>query len=162
MMRSIGFILASIICGCGDSRLRNQSIEDCDFEFQIVVRAPNSYNYDSRSGKLQKLIEVDQYSDTTLLLSTKTICMLASMCEDGKLINFPDTLVQEGAHIKPAPSYELHFTTSGRTKSILWDEKTTWLSSEALQLQDILYKIDSLIVASQEFKALPASRFVWE
>jgi hypothetical protein len=162
MKWAIGFILACTISGCGDSR--NSTIEDCNFEFQIVLDGTNSYKYDSNSGRLQKLIEVDQYSDTTFFLSTESICMLARLCVQNKLMNFPEKFTQDSANKGLFdPSYDLHFTLSGRAKRIIWEKNTTWLvTDEAIRLHSILSKIDSLIVTSPEFRALPASTFILE
>lgn len=139
---------------------------NCDFDFQIDAHI---YQYDSRTGKLKKLIDpfsddsLQVYADTVLLLTEENICSLAELCRFNSLENFPDSLVQEIENeVFLGQSCKFSFSNGELLKTVVWENGYIPSTKEETIIISIFLTIDSLLTNSKEFKALPEIKYILE
>lgn len=82
-------------------------------------------------------------------------------------MNYPDNFNPKGEmgvepEPEPEPSYTIQFTIDGKNKKINWTKNTKLFETKDAQaLNEIISKINSLILTSPEFKALPERNYKW-
>lgn len=162
-------ILTTIGCQTGDKKEEVTEKETCDFNFEITVESANAYKFNSQTGDLQKLInpfkEKEIYADTTLLISEIVICKLLNMYQINKLSEYPmDFQPASSIEMTPEPSYHIKFEVDSQVTEINWTwtrNTETFESEDAYRLHKVLNTIDSLILASPEFRQLAEQEYEW-
>lgn len=170
MKQAIISIVALIFfIGCNKSDKKDYVAEkkNCDFHFEINVKGPEAYKFNSQTGRLQKLInpfkDEKLYADTIFFVPKDITCELLRLYNLYELSKYPKDFHPENIiEIKPEPSYYIKFKVEGREKEIDWVKNTmSSHSKEAKQLRKVLHMIDSVILKSPEFKHLPKQEYEW-
>ncbi len=117
------FILSTLSCGRGDGKIMSTDDKNCDFKFEIDEESENSYNYDSQTGNLRKLIalfkEENLYADTTFFIPKASLCELMKMFETYNISTYPnDFRPKSNIALIPSPSYHIKFTKNNQVKVI--------------------------------------------
>ncbi len=161
----IQFIVLTI--SCNSKQTDSKNLENCSFEFEINQTSSIAYKYNSETRRLSKLIDPFKdkplYADTMVQISKKQLCELMKLYSEYKIFDYPDQFIPESRNkVIPEPAYQLNFTYQGKKKSINWKLNTAMYSTkEAANLNKIIKTIDSLILSTPEFKALPKRQYQW-
>lgn len=141
--------------------------ENCSFQFEIDEASGSTFKYNSETGQLKKLINpfLDEplYTDTVVFIPQKALCDLMTLCVKYKILEYPSEFKPEsGIEVNPEPRYRLRFKIKDKVKEITWRTNTAiYESKEASDLNEIISTIDSLILSTPEFKALPEGQYKW-
>lgn len=165
---NILIIAIALTIGCTSKRADSKQIKNCSFEFEIDQESSMAYKYNSKTGRLSKLIdpfkEKPLYADTVLRISNEQLCKLMTMYVEYKISDYPDQFkpASKGIVIVPEPAYQLKFKYKDKIKEINWTSNTCISATEeAIHLNEIIRIIDSLILSTPEFKALPEGQYEW-
>ncbi len=137
-----------------------------DFNFKINISNGFSYQYDSKSSKIEKLISFEgRTSDTLIVLSKIEKEFIWGKIKETDILRYPKNYEPEnnGVYMTPSPSYQLEIYFDGTTKEIIWSQNTSTFSTfEAQKLEDLILGIDSILISKSEFKSLPEQTWVLE
>lgn len=157
----------ALTTGCNSKRTDSKELENCSFEFEINQESTSAYKYNSETGRLSKLVEPFKdeplYADTVVRIPKKQLCKLMTLYTEYKIFDYPNQFKPEsGIEVTNEPAYLLKFTYQGKKKEINWTSNTVFLGTkEAVNLNEIIKTIDSLILSTPEFKSLPKGQYQW-
>ena len=157
----------TLTTGCNSKRTDLKELGNCSIEFEIDQESSIAYKYNSETGRLSKLIDPFKdeplYADTVVRLPKNQLCELMKLYVGYKVLDYPDHFKPESRiEVTPEPAYRLRFIYQGKTKEIKWTSNTaSFETEEAANLNEIITKIDSLILSTNEFKALPDGQYEW-
>lgn len=163
MMRYFTILVLVVVltARCNSKQTEMEGIESCSFAFEIYQESSTAYRYNSKTGQLSKLItpfkDEPLFADTVVQIPKEQICKLMDLYDQYKVYNYPDQFKPESEiKVAPEPTYLLKFTYQGRAKEVTWKSNTVILGTkEATNLKEIINAIDSIILSTPEYKALP-------
>lgn len=164
---TILFYILTLVMSCNTKQTNSKEFENCLFEFKIDQESSFSYKYNSKTEILSKLIDPygkdPLYADTLVRIPEKELCKLMALYVNNEIFDYPDHFTSKTEiEINPEPSYLLRFVYKGKVKEIRWKSNTIiYQTVEAANLNKIIHVIDSLILSTPEFKALPEGKYEW-
>ena len=164
------FLTLAVLFGCNSRMTNSNENNNCNFEFEIKQESSIAYNYNSKTGLLNKLIDPFKsdpiYADTVFKLPNEAICKIKKLYLENDIYDLAKDFKpkNDGIQVTPEPKYQLKFITQDSTKEINWSRNTVLVSREnedAKNLKAIINLIDSLILSTPEFKSLPKGEYMW-
>lgn len=169
------FITSFLVVGC-TSGSKEEDLYDCkasltlypdkvptDFfiDYESWQYDVNDFAFDSREGKLRKVISFEgAFIDTTLNLTEDERKEVWRLMKEINILSYPTQYEPESwGSMSHAPNYNLTLGYNGLTKNIKWNKNTeTYACDEAHNLKMVMTALDSIITNKKEYQGIGRQR----
>lgn len=152
------FSLSLILASCNaNNQMPENKPSDFNFVLNYGVEAKNQL--DTQKEMFTKDMVMDPSVTTTLKLTDEEMDEIYTLMKNINILNYPDNFNPfSNSLMTPYSTYSFKIIVNGKEKNINWKDESGSNNKEAVDLRNLIKRIQEIIYSKDEYKKLPEAK----
>lgn len=152
------FSLSLILASCNaNNQMPENKPSDFNFVLNYGVDAKNQL--DTQKEMFTKDMVMDPSVTTTLKLTDEEMDEIYTLMKNINILNYPDNFNPfSNSDQTPYSTYSFKIIVNGKEKNINWKDESGSNNKEAVDLRNLIKRIQEIIYSKDEYKKLPEAK----